>query len=186
MLPEKKGAEVSQLGSERYALTLWPNDNLSSKCPRRPLFFLGRGRGAGSGSGSGSGAERTEVVARLRKGRTLFFGGGEGGRFGFGFGRGALWIFHQPKSPWNGPGSGISLSKAPFGVKKTCEKRWCDSFQHPCGEPTVRTLLPLKPPCISYIHIILWLWMSMVQNYHLPVIIWKIWLFSSQILWTST
>ena len=38
---------------------------------------------------------RTEVVARLRKGRGLFFlgGGREGRRFGFGFGRGALWFF---------------------------------------------------------------------------------------------
>ena len=34
------------------------------------------------------------MVARLRKGRTLFFGGGEGGRFGFGFGRGALCRVH--------------------------------------------------------------------------------------------
>ena len=39
----------------------------------RTLFFLRRGKGTGSGSGSGSGAERTEVLATLRKGRTLFF-----------------------------------------------------------------------------------------------------------------
>ena len=32
------------------------------------------------------------MVARLRKGRALFFGGGEGGRFGFG--RGALCIYY--------------------------------------------------------------------------------------------
>ena len=43
-------------------------------------FFSWAGEGAGSGSGSGSGAERTEVVARFRKGRTLFFRGGGGGQ----------------------------------------------------------------------------------------------------------
>lgn len=75
-------------------------------------------------------------------------------------------IFHQPKSPWNGSGSGISLTKPPFGVKNSCEIAiHFNSFQHPCGEPTVRTLLSSKPPCISYTHIILWLWMCMVQNY---------------------
>lgn len=95
------------------------------------------------------------------------------------------WSFTNLNLPEMVGGPGFPSTKHHLGWKKLVKNGGV--IQHPCGEPTVRTLLSLNPPCISYIHIILWLWMSMVQNYQpsrdeLENLI----KFSSQILWTST